>query len=108
VQREPLPGRDYQVNAGWIAYTKTDAGGVFQVWTRSPAGLERQVSALGTSSSLEALAPDGSVVFQNGSMRYTATPTGDPVGAMSTLGRVIWRDGRFVVLLGRGLYYLTP
>ena len=70
-----LPHSDYEVNGGWTAFTKADASGFAQVWTRSPLGVLRAVSAFGTSSRIRALGSDGSVVFDTGLDRYFASAT---------------------------------
>jgi hypothetical protein len=97
----PLPRRDYAVTDGWVAFTRPDAGGNLQVWTRSPAGTLRQVSFFGADARIESLAPNGSVVFSSGGRRYLDTGAGAPQDIMATRGLVRWRDSRFVVLLGR-------
>jgi hypothetical protein len=108
------PGLDFRVNNGWIAYTKP-SGGVLQVWTVSPAGLERQVTHLGTDSRIAALGSNGEVVFVNGSRRYVSVPgyTASPVdiGAdwvwprqVGLQNGVLWRDGKLLVLIGRSAF----
>ena len=44
------PGRDYAVNAGWVAYTDLSSAGQTQVWLRSPAGDTRKVTDWSVSS----------------------------------------------------------
>jgi hypothetical protein len=44
------PGEDYQINNGWVAFTRPEDTGGRQVWVRSPSGEETL------------LAPDGSIV----------------------------------------------
>jgi hypothetical protein len=102
------PGVDYAVAGGWTAYTAPDRSLVRQVWTRSPAGVQRAVSAFGTSSMIRAIAPDGRVVFDAGRDRYLAGPSGAPARIGSSLGVVQWRDGRFVVLLGNAAFAVIP
>jgi hypothetical protein len=106
--REVSPGPDYAVNAGWTAFTKPDLAGFRQVWTRSPTGVQRAVSAFGTSSTIRALAADGSVVFDNSRDRYLAGPSGSPIRISSTLGVVRWRDGRFVTMIGNSAFTVVP
>src|SRR5690349_17476587 len=74
----PAPHSDYEANAGWVAFTRLDAGGALQIWTRSPAGVIARVTSFGTSSRIDALGPDGTVVFTNGSRRYVVPPGGTP------------------------------
>ena len=100
--------RDYAVSGGWTAFTKEDASLVRQVWTRSAAGVQRAVSAFDTSSGIDAIGPDGSVVFTNANGRYLADPSGSAVRIGSALGVARWRDGRFVVLLGNSAFAVVP
>jgi hypothetical protein len=60
------------LNEGWLAFTKNDIAGASQVWTRSPTGTLRQVSIFGSSSTIDAIGSDGSMVFFNGGSRYYA------------------------------------
>jgi hypothetical protein len=50
ITRDLEPGEGYQANDGWIAFLRPDGASSRQVWRRSPAGAETQVSAFGTSS----------------------------------------------------------
>ena len=102
------PGSDYAVNSGWTAFTRLDAVGHTQVWTRSPGGEQRAVSAFGSSSKIRALGADGSVVFDNANGRYLAGPSSAPVRVSSTLGVVRWRDGRFVTFIGNSAFAIVP
>jgi hypothetical protein len=112
---DAYPHVNYAVNGGWTAFTKEDASGNSQVWTRSPAGVLRAVSPEGSPSVLEAIGSDGSIVFANNEDRYVAGPTSSPVriglGTASSLingGPVFWRNGTFVILLENGAFTLTP
>lgn len=108
LSQRPVVRRDYAVNAGWTAFTMPGTGGVLQVWTRSPTGELRKVSAFGTDSRISVLGSDGSVILENAGRRYLATPVGTPQDVGSTLGTVLWRDGRFVVLIGGTAYEIIP
>jgi hypothetical protein len=98
---EPEPGRDFQVFNGWIAYTKPDNVGAMQIWSYSPTKVTAQVTNFGSSSTIEALGSNGEVVFTNGEERYLGSP---PYGMPKPLGgpdgKVIYRDGRFLLLVG--------
>jgi hypothetical protein len=60
----------YAVNAGWIAWTAPDAGGINQIRVRAPDGTERLATSGGTSGTLYTLGPDGTVVYANGGWMY--------------------------------------
>lgn len=111
---QPMPDHDYRVAGGWAAWVVPAAGNVRQVWTRSPAGTRRQISFFGTSSTIDALGTDGSVIFTNGGRRYyvapapaAATPM-DVASGKFQMGRVIWDGGDFYELLGRSVFQVTP
>jgi hypothetical protein len=97
-----------QMNGGWTAFTKPDASLQWQIWTRSPTGALQQVSAIGTSSSISGVGADGSVIFDNGNNRYLAGPGSSPARIGSSLGSVVWRNGRFLVLIGNSAFTITP
>jgi hypothetical protein len=98
----------YVVNGGWTAFTRLDIASVPQVWTRSPTGVLRQVSIFGTQSVAEAVGTDGSVVFKNGTSRYYIAPTGSARRISSSRGTALWRDGRFVIFIGRSAFAIAP
>ena len=103
----PEPGRDYQVNAGWIAFVRPDAGSARQIWRRSTEGVESQVSAFGTSSTIETMGPGGEIVFTTDAVgserRSRATPGGSPEDIGSGLGQSIYIDGQLHVMMGATL-----
>jgi hypothetical protein len=100
-------GIDDAVRNGWTAFTKPESPYLKQVRTRAPDGTLRQVTPLGSSSSITAIGDDGTVIFPNG-QRYLATPGGVPQAISSSLGTVLWRDGGFVEILGRWAYGIVP
>jgi hypothetical protein len=104
----PAPGGDYQLNNGWIAFTKAGADGSLQVWTRSPAGDLRQVSFFGTSSFINALGPNGDVTFINRNRLYLSRSGAPAVEISSNLGRSFWQDGQWFVIIGRSLFKVEP
>lgn len=102
------PEVDYRVNGGWTAFTKVDANFVKQVWTRSPTGVLRAVTTLGNSAVIRALGTDGSVVFDSGNDRYFAGSASAPQRVAYAMGSVVWRDGRFLELLGNSAFSISP
>ncbi|MBI2927072.1 MAG: hypothetical protein HYY24_15360 [Verrucomicrobia bacterium] len=108
LELRPLgPGSDYQVNNGWVAFTKLGTGGQLQVWTRSPTGAETQITFFGDSSRIEALAPNGEVLFRHG-RRFLSRSGVTPLDISSSLGRVFWQDGHWWVIIGRSLFQVQP
>jgi hypothetical protein len=108
---EVTPGRDYQAANGWMAFTRPSPSGPRQVWVRSPAGQETQLSFFGSFSSIDALAPDGQVVFLNGNRLYLAGPglpasdIGAQFGAVyPRLSSSYAQNGQWFRAIGRTLF----
>jgi hypothetical protein len=102
-------GRDMAMANGWIAFVKLNVG-VRQVWTRTSAGVLRQVSFFGAHSRIEALGHDGSIVIASGNRRYwvgTGSATPVDIGS-STFGRVVWVNGSFRSLIGNSTFDVAP
>ncbi len=104
---EPGPGSDYQVNNGWVAFTRLGTGGQLQVGTRSPPGTETQIPFFGDSSRIEALAPNSEVMFRHG-RRFLSRSGAMPIDINSGLGRIFWQDGHWWVIIGRSLFQVQP
>ena len=104
------PGEDYDASDdGWIAFTRPDLAGVPHVWRRAPDGTEQQLSLLAAASRIDAIGAGGQVVFRLGNRRYhvaAGSTTAREVG--SSLGTAVWRDGRFLVLLGSKAFEILP
>ena len=100
----PSPGNDYQLNNGWIAFTKSGSDNTLQVWVRSPSGQETKLTFWGTSSRIAALSPDGEVTFINGNRMYLGGPGLTTIEVGSSLGRSFWQNGQWHVTIGRSLF----
>jgi hypothetical protein len=77
------PPMTYDVVNGWIAYPEWDAQGVQQVWVRSPQGVKKQISSLGTHSWVVALSENGELIYANVGVYH---PEGLYTGGMYLLG----------------------
>jgi hypothetical protein len=101
------PADDYQVADGWIAFARLDVSSTQQIWRRSPAGAETQVSALGERSTIEAMGPGGEVVFTSSATgterRYRARVGESPEDVSSGLGEPVYIDGQLHVMMGATL-----
>ena len=107
---EPSQGRSYALAGGYVAYLVEDMAKKTQVWRHGPSG-ESQITLFGTSSTIDAIGPDGTVLFINQAAtprRYRAVPGAAIQDIGSTLGRVVYRDGGFVVLLGATVLGVNP
>ena len=107
---EPAPGFHYAAGGGFVAFVVEDAARSRQVWRRSPGGSLEALTFFGSSSTIEAMAEDGSVIVANGALarRYLARPGAPLQEVGSLLGRVMHRDGRFVVIIDRTVLVLVP
>lgn len=101
----------YQMNNGWIAYTRDAGSGQYQVWRRAPDGTTVQLTFFGSSSTLGALAPNGDVAFYNNSHLYISKGSWPPVDVGLTpesyLGpylRPFWQDGCWYARMGDTLF----
>ena len=97
---EPWPGRDYQIDSGWAAYTDTGNLGQLHVFTRSPQGVITRHTDLGTSSRLDHLAGNGEVMIFNGERRYFSRGPA-LIAVSSTAGHGYWLNGAWYVAIGR-------
>jgi hypothetical protein len=103
-----LPGSTYAISNGWIAYLYPDTTNHLQVWRHGPSG-EQQVTFFGTSTTIDAIAPDGTVVLHtDAGRRYIAAPGQQPTDIAASLGSVIYRDAGFVEIIGGYAFDLTP
>lgn len=105
---EPNRGSDYQVNGGWVAFTRLGSGGQRQVWTRSPNGTLTQLTFYGDSSSIDTLAANGELLFWHGGFRYLSRPGQTLVEVGHTLGGYFWQNGQWWVTIGRSLFQFRP
>lgn len=104
---ELSPGVNFQVANGWVAYTKPGTSGQLQVWTRSPEGIQSQITHFGDDSRISALAPNGEVMFRHG-RRYLGRSGQTPIDIDSGLGTVFWQQGQWWLTLGRSLFKVQP
>jgi hypothetical protein len=107
-------GNDYAVAGGWIAFNRLDSSNTLQVWKRNGT-TEQQVTFFGSSSDIDAIAPDGALMVRTGinslntaPRRNWAVPGAAIVDVGSTNGKTLYRDGKFVVLLGNSVLDLVP
>ena len=104
------PG-EYQMNNGWIAYTRDGGTGQWQVWRRAPDGTTVQLTFFGSSSTLGSLAPNGEVAFYNNSHLYVSKGTWPPVDVGLTptnyLGpylKPFWQNNWWYARIGGSLF----
>jgi hypothetical protein len=101
---------DWELVAGWVAFSKKSASGYKQVWTRSPSGTLKQVSIFGADSKVETLSAIGDLMFLSGRRRYLGAGSGGPTDVSSDLGTSKDIGGGWYVMMGRTLFHVdgTP
>jgi hypothetical protein len=99
-----LPGQDYAVNNGWVAFTQSNASMQRQVWLRSPSGELRQVSPVGIDVLISAVGPDGTVVFTAGGRRFLIPPNGVARDVGGSHGTVQFFSAQPYLILGRSFW----
>ena len=104
-----VPHVEYRLNAGWIAYSQGNA----RVRRRSPGGVVEQVSSEAASTLLEALGPDGTVVYRYptpGGRYNLVTPAGTryDLGPATAGARVVVHGSTFFLLAGGSVTVLSP
>ncbi len=99
------------LSQGWVAYQILGSGGTLQIWTRSPIGAQVQQTFFGTSSGIQALAPNGQLLFLNGGHLYQArtgtTPLDLGTWNFGGAAKVFWQQGRWYTVIGRSLFVLA-
>ncbi len=100
--------RKYAIANGHLAYIAPDANQIGQVWRRS-AGVDLQLTFFTANSTVDIIGPDGTVLLnQLGKRRYLVRPGGVPADIGTYLGRVVYRNGNFFVLMGRSVFKVRP
>jgi hypothetical protein len=106
-EREPLPGTDFQIRNGWVAYTELGNNGQLHVWLRSPFDDETQLTFFGSSSHIDTLADNGEIMLINNGIRYLGSITKDISEVSTDLGKSVWIDGSWYVVMGRSLFQVN-
>ncbi len=105
------PTQYYEVNGGWAAFVKPDAGGIGHVFTVAPDGTQRQVSS-GGQSLIEAVGPAGEVVFArtagsvDAARRYLSLPpyTAQPLDVGGSIGETRFEGTELYAVVGRSVF----
>lgn len=95
-----LPGQDYDVNNGWVAFTQSDESTQRRIWLRAPTGELRPISPSGSVAFISALGPDGTVLFTVGMRRFLCPPGAAPRDVSGSHGTVRWFNGQPYLILG--------
>jgi hypothetical protein len=107
-EREPVPGTDYQIAGGYVAYTSL-WGGARQVFLRRPNGVRERLTEFGSHSVIDALSGAGGVMLLNGVKRYFAAPGVSPIAVSGAPGKAVAIGTGFQLVLGRSVFALpTP
>jgi hypothetical protein len=98
-----VPGQTlaFMLNGGWIAFTRNDANHSAQLWVRSPAGVETQLTSSGAGvAMLYAMNGAGEVVFDL--QRVSPGHPPEPIGGSDALPLYI--GNQLFVMFGAGLF----
>jgi hypothetical protein len=99
------PDVDYAIAGPWVAYTRADGGAS----RHGPQGEASISDGIVGHAALDAIAPDGTVVFHtDAGRRYAAVPGLPTEDVGAAFGRVIHRDVGFVEIIGGVALTLTP
>jgi len=98
---------NYAAAGGNVAYVSPDPTHVLQVWRLGP-GAAQQLTFFSSPSYIEALGPDGTVILTNNLSRYRAVPGAALERIGHAQGQVFYRDGGFIVCLGRAVLRIAP
>jgi hypothetical protein len=103
------PDRDYQISGDWVVFTRMELDGTTQVWRRSVAGDEQQVTVFGSSSYVDVLAGTGDLTFitDGGSAdrrHLFVNSSGSTTEVGSGLGIAKNVNGEWIVLLGNRVF----
>ncbi len=101
---EPNPGRDYQVNNGWLVFTELGGLGQTHVWSRDAAGTLEQRTIYGSDSYIDTLSSDGEVMLINSGNRYLSDTAAQTTLVGSTLGKSSKANGIWYIAIGRSLF----
>jgi hypothetical protein len=97
---------NWMANGGWLAFARTPDAGPPQVWSRSPAGVEAQVSFFGAGASVEALGDTGEIAMKLSTGDRWVGRAGAPPVQVDPMGTIRWLDGNWYVTVGRMLFRL--
>jgi len=102
-------GGPYRMNGGWVAWSTSTS----PVQRRTPAGVVQTLSPESAGTRVEALGPDGTVVYRypiNGGRYYLVTPAGTryDVGPTGDLDRIAVHGSTLYLLADGSVYVLAP
>ena len=106
---EPNFSNNYQLNSGYIAYTKPDTAFHLQVWLMDSLGTSSQITYFSRNSTIDLLNTNGDLTFIYNRRRYffcRATRRVTDIGSAN--GQIYYRDSAWYVALGRMLYKIDP
>ncbi len=111
---EPSPMGNYQLNNGYIAYTKPDSAYHLQVWLMDTSGMSSQITTFSRNSTIDVLGPNGDMTFFTGTgpftyQRFFANRSTRQVTSLGGRnGQIYYRNSTWYLALGRMLYEIDP
>ena len=100
-------GEHFQFGGSWIGFLRSSTANQVPTvpWLRSPAGVETLCTTLAMGPPIQAVSPDGEIMFA-GHRASVASPS--PKRIYGGKGKVLHRDGNFHVVLGDALFVVRP
>lgn len=103
---KPRKFQNYQINNGWVAFTRLGTLGQKHIWSRDPSGVVLQRTIFGADSVIEKLAANGDIMLVSGDKRYLSRATGELTDVGASFGEIYLIDGAWYRSIGSSLFKL--
>ncbi|MDG0812714.1 fibronectin type III domain-containing protein [Cohnella rhizosphaerae] len=99
------PHKDYEINEGWIAFRKPDAGSEGQLYLQSPEGTATQATNFDSNADIHCLDGSGTLIFnRDGQLYRYDREINNSTRIAGAAGVVRWIDGQLRYLLGDTIF----
>ena len=102
-EAKAVPGPDYQVKNGCVAFTEIGNMGQLHVWTYRHTSNYQQRTHFGECSYIDKVGSNGSVMIINRNRRYLSSGVGDPLEICSSLGKSYQLNETWYIVIGNSL-----
>jgi len=98
----------YEINNGWIAYSKTGLTGTMNVFLQNAEGFEKQISFYGSNTQIKNISENGKVIVYNNNGIYYADMYDLPVlFSEDNNGTVFWKGDSLFYSLYNGIFLIN-
>jgi hypothetical protein len=98
----------YEINNGWIAYSKTGLTGTMNVFLQNAEGFEKQISFYGSNTQIKNINENGKVIVYNNYGIYYADMLNPPVLFSENLeGTVFWKGDSLFYSIYNGIFLIN-